>query len=109
MELNSYRTMWVMTLFDLPVDTPKARKEYAKFRKHLKGDGFTMLQYSVYGRHCASEENAQAHIARVEGFLPPDGQVRIICVTEKQFERMRVFWGKMRKPPEQGPTQLTIF
>ncbi len=75
----------------------------------LLDDGFTMLQYSVYGRHCASEEKAEVHMKRVEAMLPDDGQVRILCVTEKQFERMRVFWGKMRKPPEQGTTQLTIF
>ena len=101
--------MWVLTFFDLPVDTPKARKAYSQFRKQLMADGFNMLQYSVYGRHCSSEENAQVHMARVEGILPDDGQVRVLCVTDKQFERMRVFWGKMRKPPEQGATQLTIF
>jgi CRISPR-associated protein Cas2 len=109
MELNSYRTMWVIALFDLPVDTPKARKEASDFRKKLKTDGFTMLQFSVYGRHCPSEENAQVHIRRIEGYLPPDGQVRVLVVTEKQFERMRVYWGKMRKPPEEPTRQLMIF
>ncbi len=42
------RSMWVITMFDLPVVTPKARKAYARFRKTLLEDGFTMMQYSVY-------------------------------------------------------------
>jgi len=109
MELSVYRAMWVLALFDLPVDTPAARKAAGDFRKHLKEDGFTMLQFSVYGRHCPSDENADVHVKRVVSFLPPDGEVRILKVTEKQFERMMVFLGKMRKPPE-GPTQqLLIF
>src|SRR5437899_656863 len=87
-ELSAYRFMWVVTLFDLPVDTKAARREYAIFRKKLLKDGFTMLQYSVYARHSTSEENALVHIGRVERAVPPDGEVRIITVTDKQFERM---------------------
>jgi len=41
--------------------------------------------------------------------LPPDGEVRLLAITDKQYERMRVFWGKMRKPTEQPPRQLELF
>ena len=68
-----------------------------------------MLQYSVYGRHCASAENAKVHIRRVENGVPPDGEVRVLTVTDKQFERMRIFWGKMRKSPEKPLAQLELF
>ena len=101
--------MWLVAMFDLPVDTKKARREYAIFRKALRTDGFTMMQFSVYIRHCASEENADVHTARVERALPPDGEVRVMAVTDKQFERMRVFWGAMRKPTEPPPPQLEMF
>ena len=101
--------MWVLTLFDLPVDTKKARKEYAQFRKFLLKDGFSQMQYSVYIRHCASEENAAVHIQRIEKNIPPDGEVRIVTVTDKQFERMRVFWGKKRQKTETPPSQLELF
>lgn len=101
--------MWVMTMFDLPVDTKKARKAYAQFRKFLIADGFNMLQFSVYGRHCPSEENANVHIQRVSSQVPPDGEVRILTLTDKQFERMRIFWGKMRKSPELPGKQLELF
>lgn len=87
----------------------KARKEYSLFRKHLLDDGFTMMQYSVYARHCASKENAEVHIDRIKQHLPPDGEVRVITITDKQFERMMVFWGKLRKAPEVSPSQLELF
>lgn len=101
--------MWILAMFDLPVDTKKARKDYADFRKNLVQDGFTMIQYSVYIRHCASEENAQVHAKRVQSFLPPDGEVRLLIITDKQFERMQIFWGKMRKPTPPPPAQLELF
>ena len=53
--------MWLITMFDLPTDTVEARKHYSNFRQSLLKDGFIMMQYSVYIRHCASEENAIVH------------------------------------------------
>ena len=101
--------MWLVAMFDLPVDTKEARKAYALFRKSLVKDGFTMMQFSVYVRHCASEENAEVHEKRVSAALPDDGEVRVLSITDKQYERMKVFLGKMRKPTEQPPRQLELF
>jgi CRISPR-associated protein Cas2 len=101
--------MWVVVMFDLPVDTKAARRAYAEFRKELLVDGFEMMQYSVYARHSFSEENAQVHIKRVERIVPLDGEVRVLTITDKQFERMRIFWGKRRVPPRQPPAQLELF
>lgn len=109
MQISGYRCMWVLTMFDLPVDTKRARRNYAIFRKSLRQDGFTMMQFSVYVRHCASEENAQVHLQRVERMVPEAGEVRILILTDKQFERMRIFWGKMRKPTPPPPQQLELF
>ncbi|MGB2801175.1 MAG: CRISPR-associated endonuclease Cas2 [Phycisphaerae bacterium] len=101
--------MWLLTMFDLPTDTKPARKQYTVFRKALLKDGFTMMQYSVYVRHCASAENTLVHENRVQAHLPPDGEVRLLQITDKQYERMRVFWGKRRKPTEPPPAQLELF
>lgn len=109
MFLSGYRCMWVIAMFDLPTDTKKARREYAIFRKHLLRNGFTMLQYSVYARHCASKENAEVHARRINSFVPPDGEVRVLTITDKQFERMVIFWGKLRMAPAPPPAQLEFF
>jgi len=109
MELSGYRFMWILTLFDLPVDTKHARRNYTIFRRLLLKNGFTRMQFSVYKRHCPSKENAHVHIQRIKRNLPPDGEVRILTVTDKQFERMYIFRGKVRKKPEVGYQQLEFF
>jgi CRISPR-associated protein Cas2 len=101
--------MWVVAMFDLPVDTKEARRAYTQFRKALLKDGFCLMQFSVYIRHCASEENADVHSERVQRALPDDGEVRVLTITDKQFERMRVFWGKRRATPQKPPAQLELF
>ena len=58
---SEYRIMWVLVFFDLPTETIRDKREYAKFRKHLQKDGFSMFQFSMYVRHCASMENAEVH------------------------------------------------
>jgi CRISPR-associated protein Cas2 len=102
-------TMWIIVLFDLPTDTARARKQYTRFRKALLEDGFTMMQYSVYMRHSASDENAHVHVKRVKSALPPDGEVRIVKITDKQFGNIEVFYGKKRNPVETAPAQLHFF
>lgn len=88
---SAYRIMWVLVFFDLPTDTKQDRKRYAEFRKQLLGDGFTMFQFSIYVRHCASRENADVHIKRVKSFIPEHGDVGILCITDKQFGEIEIF------------------
>lgn len=101
--------MWVLVMFDLPTETRAARKAYSQFRKSLLEDGFHRMQFSVYVRHCASQENADVHTGRVRNRLPPDGEVRVMTITDKQMERMDIFLGKKRRQPEKPPTQLLLF
>jgi CRISPR-associated protein Cas2 len=100
------KTVWIIVLFDLPTDTKDARRQYTRFRKFLLGDSFTMMQYSVYMRHCASDENAAVHINRVKSGLPQNEEVRIVKITDQQFGKIEVYYGKRRYPVEQAPTQL---
>lgn len=109
MSFGGYRSMWLIVMFDLPTDTKEARKAYQAFREVLLNGGFTMLQFSVYARHSSSEENAVVHENRVKMFLPEDGEVRLLRITDKQFERMKIFHGKIRKATEKAPEQLTFF
>jgi len=106
---SGYHAMWLFAMFDLPVDSPKARHEYTRFRHALLKQGFTMLQFSVYARFCSSEEKAEAFRKRIRPQLPPDGQVRQLAVTDKQFGKMEVFSGKKRGKTEKPPDQLMLF
>ena len=107
--LNQYRIMWVFVFFDLPTETKKERHYYAIFRKRLMKDGFSMLQFSIYVRHCNSRENAEVHIKRVKNFLPPKGEVIIFTVTDKQFGMMEFFRGPSEAEKPETPQQLELF
>jgi CRISPR-associated protein Cas2 len=96
-------------LFDLPTETKKERKAHAQFRKKLLEDGFTMFQFSIYLRHCASRENADVHIKRVKSFLPEKGYVGILCITDKQFGAMELFYCKKEKAVTTPYQQLELF
>ena len=85
--------MWVLVFFDLPTETKKDRKNYARFRKDILADGFQMFQFSMYIRHCSSKENSDVHLQRVKKILPARGHVGIMQVTDKQFGMMEIFRG----------------
>lgn len=106
---SEYRIMWILVLFDLPTDTKKDKRAYALFRKNLQRDGFTMFQFSIYVRHCASQENAEVHIKRVKSFLPEFGSVGIICITDKQFANIELFYGCKPQSVNTPGQQLELF
>jgi CRISPR-associated protein Cas2 len=107
--LNEYRIMWVLVFFDLPVETKKEKKAYSDFRKQLIDDGFAMFQFSIYLRHCSSRENAEVHIKRVKNILPDKGHIGILCITDKQFGSMELFYGKKEKTVATPYQQLELF
>jgi len=107
--LNAYHIMWLFVFFDLPVVQKTERKAAAKFRKNLEKDGFSMMQYSVYVRHCASKESADVHVKRVEAMIPPKGQVSILTITDKQYSKIINFWGAKSDPLPGAPKQLELF
>jgi CRISPR-associated protein Cas2 len=109
MELNAYRIMWIFVFFDLPTETKKDRKQAAYFRKCLLKDGFAMMQYSVYLRHCASSESADVHEKRINTNLPKSGKVSVLRITDKQYGNIMNFWGKEKQQNEPSPTQLELF
>ena len=74
-----YKIMRMLCMFDLPVETEEERRAYRIFRKNLMQEGFVMMQYSVYVRVCPSRE----------------GNVRLLCVTEKQYSDMKLLVGSL--------------
>ncbi|MGM0636459.1 MAG: CRISPR-associated endonuclease Cas2 [Bacteroidota bacterium] len=107
--LNQFRVMWVMVFFDLPTETKVERSAATRFRKSLLDDGFSMFQFSIYTRFCASRENMNVHIKRVQRFLPKKGKVGIMQITDKQFGMIELFHGKNEAEVEPPNQQLELF
>ena len=85
--------MRLMVFFDLPTLTKADKRAYTLFRRFLLNDGYDMLQFSVYGRILNGTDAEQKHMQRLVQNLPPDGSVRVLSVTEKQFASMKLLVG----------------
>jgi len=107
--LSSYKLMWMIVLFDLPVITPAERKIASVFRKSLLDQGFHMSQFSVYYRLLSGKEALDGYIKNIQDKLPPKGKVDILTITDKQYEGIISFSGKNKEKNKQKPSQLLLF
>ena len=100
--------VWAMVLFDLPNVTTAQKKAHVRFRNALLHRGFIRLQWSVYARCYTSERAAAAEKSQIERTVPAGGRVRMIAVTDKQFERMICIDGAARIRPEKVIDQVIV-
>ena len=107
--LNEYRIMWLFVFFDLPTNTKTERRNASRFRTLLMRDGFSMMQFSVYVRNCASYESLQVHIKRVRAILPHSGSISLLSVTDKQYGDIQNYWGKIESAKNVESQQLELF
>ncbi|MCE8163316.1 MAG: CRISPR-associated endonuclease Cas2 [Candidatus Moeniiplasma glomeromycotorum] len=91
------RQMRIIVLYDLPTLTKKNRKDFHFFHKYLLGNGYYMLQFSVYVKLCHTFDYAQESAQKLEKNCPKAGNVRYILITEKQFRNMKMIVGKETK------------
>lgn len=104
------KLMRILVFFDLPVTTKSQRKAASQFRKFLVKDGYHMVQYSVYARVCNGVDSVETHRKRLKAGLPSKGSVRMLVVTEKQYNAIEILVGNPEiydKPQEFE--QLMIF
>lgn len=85
--------MRMICMFDLPVDTDSEKKAYRNFRRDIMKEGFVMMQYSVYVRTCPSREYCHRLEKRIQKIAPNKGNVRLLVITEKQYQDMKIIIG----------------
>jgi CRISPR-associated protein Cas2 len=88
--------MRTLLFFDLPNITTTDRRNYRRFIKLLKLNGFYMIQESVYSKMCIDIQSVDATINKLKKSLPPDGNIFAINVTEKQFSQMVILLGESK-------------
>ena len=93
MSVHTRRFMRMMVFFDLPVVSKADRRAYTVFRRFLLNDGYDMIQFSVYGRILNGSDAEEKHMKRLLANLPPEGSVRVLTVTEKQYASMKLLVG----------------
>ncbi len=94
--MEKYKIMRMLCMFDLPVETEDQKRAYRTFRKNLIKEGFVMIQYSIYVRVCPNREYANRLENRIKKYLPQEGNIRLLSVTEKQYSDMKLLVGSRR-------------
>ncbi len=92
--------MKLLCMFDLPVDTSDQQRAYRKFRKDIMSEGFIMIQYSVYVRTCPNRQFANQMEKRLKKIIPKEGNIRLLTITEKQYEDMKLLVGSKKLTEE---------
>jgi len=90
---SPYRFMRLLLFFDLPMNTKSERRAYSRFRKYLIGNGFTMVQFSVYAKIFPNRSSLDTYMMSLRQNLPKEGSVRAMAVTEKQYNNMFLLVG----------------
>jgi len=89
--------MRILVFFDLPVKTKQERRKATQFRNFLIKDGYYMVQFSVYARVCNGNDMVELHKKRLKANTPDDGSIRVLVITEKQYENVEILLGRKSK------------
>lgn len=98
----------ILLLCDLPLEKRKQRKEARLFRELLFREGFYELQSGVYTRMVESRSSRDIHLKRINEGLPVYGTVRLLMLTERQFQNVPLLCGNESKQEIVG-SELDIF
>lgn len=62
----------------------------------IKTNGFYMIQESVYCRMSIDQQMADTIANRIRTSIPPEGNIMLLNVTEKQFSSMQILLGESK-------------
>lgn len=102
----NFRFMRTLLFFDLPVETTGQRKAYRKFVKDIISLGFYRLQESVFVKLSIDMQSVLSTQTKIKDFLPKDGNVVTLSITEKQFASMSFLLGENNSDIELSDDRL---
>jgi len=102
------RFMRVVVFFDLPMQTKAELRQYSKFRKYLVGQGFIMMQKSVYSKLTLNGSSSDTVVINLRKNLPKTGLVQALIVTEKQYQNIEFMVGEGQKETIDTQQRLVI-
>ena len=77
-----------------PTNKRGTKTAYTKLRKFLYSDGYLMLQPEVFMRIGTNRKGIEKHLRRIQEFNPGTGVIRIIKLTEKQYNNIIFLTGE---------------
>ncbi|WP_027122240.1 CRISPR-associated endonuclease Cas2 [[Mycoplasma] imitans] len=91
-EVNS-RYMRILIFYDI-YETEEVDKLAKKFRENLISLGYFMIQYSIYCKCIGSHTMYDYEIKKIRKILPLKANVRILLLSEKQYQNMVIISGE---------------
>lgn len=88
--------MRILVFFDLATETLENKREYRRFRRYLIKNGYIMLQESVYAKLALNKTVVDASIAGLRNNKPSQGDIQVLAITEKQFQRIEYILGERK-------------
>lgn len=85
--------MRMILFFDLPMTTSTDARNYRKFVKFIKTEGFLMLQKSVYIKLAINQANVETTKNNIKSKIPKEGHIALLVITEKQFSSIHYLLG----------------
>lgn len=67
-----------------------------------------MMQESVYTKLAINRQTMDLELNRINTFLPKNGLIQALTVTEKQFARMKTLLGEAHKHSEISSTERLV-
>lgn len=108
--------MWMLVIYDLPVETKIQRRAAHTFHDMLVDLGFSMMQFSVYTQYLPYSARAVSILKEIKAGLPTDGDVTIMYLTDKQWSSAvrysnstEISKTRMKKNEIADGEQLTLF
>jgi len=86
--------MRLLVFFDLPNVERKDKREYRRFLKFLTGEGFIMMQESLYCKLLTNYGAASLELEKVRKNKTKDGLIQAMVITEKQYEDIEYIIGE---------------
>ena len=69
------------------------KTEYTRFRKFLHKDGYLQIAPEVFMRIVQNRKTSEKHYRRIEEYAPKTGAVRLLRLTEKQYNNIYIVSG----------------
>lgn len=101
--------MRLVVLVDLPECDRHERKIKRAFEKWLFGNGYTLLQPGVYARVANGRKSAECLERSIRSNAPELGMVRLLILTEAQFQRGSLIAGCEDAQEVEIGSQLDVF
>ena len=76
-----------------PTDKWGTKTEYTKLRKFLQKDGYIRIAPEVFMRVVQNRKASEKHYRRIEEVAPKTGVVRLLRLTEKQYNNIYMVTG----------------